>query len=309
MTLQADLNRLAGTTGLDAQLAANVWAGTTGRDLVAALNAKNGTTGLELNGVLKALALTYGGNPSMDANGSLATAVATGSPTSATAGAPDVAMAAANATVSTAAGGTTFTINASTQSGYIESSDPVSGNNYAFIREGTVSGGLAAESSGIVLVGQDFAPVDTYYPDREFCYEGFLDFSLASLTGTVSTATLSLGLNSDSSTQGFTVEARTRDWGATLTTGDWVAGSALGALTLLATLASSGIGSTGEYKAMTQSGTALKDAVVAAGAGTLRIILCSDRHRLNNEPGSSEYLIFEEYNHATLKPKLVVVTT
>lgn len=63
--LQAAMNRLAGTTTLDAQGAANVWAGTTARDLVGALNAKataRGYTGppLELDGVLNNLAGTVG---------------------------------------------------------------------------------------------------------------------------------------------------------------------------------------------------------------------------------------------------------
>lgn len=59
--LQAELNRLAGTTGLDAQGAANVYAGTTGLDLVGALNAKAGNTERrELAGVLNQLAGTTG---------------------------------------------------------------------------------------------------------------------------------------------------------------------------------------------------------------------------------------------------------
>jgi hypothetical protein len=52
MTLQADLQRLSGTT-LDAQGAANVLAGTTGLELVGALNAYAGTAGEELLGVIR----------------------------------------------------------------------------------------------------------------------------------------------------------------------------------------------------------------------------------------------------------------
>lgn len=63
--LQKSMNRVAGTTGLDAQGAANVWAGTTGLDLLGALNVKNGTTGLGLNLVLNNLAGTSG----LDADG------------------------------------------------------------------------------------------------------------------------------------------------------------------------------------------------------------------------------------------------
>jgi hypothetical protein len=69
--LQASLNRLAGTTGLDSPGAANVIAGTVGLDLLGALNRKAGTTGLELNGVCKALATAYNGNTGLDAQGAL----------------------------------------------------------------------------------------------------------------------------------------------------------------------------------------------------------------------------------------------
>lgn len=62
-TLQAELNRLAGTTGLAEQGAANAWAGTTGLSLVGALNVKAGTTGLALQGVLNQLAGTTGLGP------------------------------------------------------------------------------------------------------------------------------------------------------------------------------------------------------------------------------------------------------
>lgn len=62
MTLQADLQRLSGTT-LDAQGAANVWAGTVGLELVGALNTKAGldrSVWLELDGVLAYLMGTAG---------------------------------------------------------------------------------------------------------------------------------------------------------------------------------------------------------------------------------------------------------
>lgn len=66
-----ELNRLAGTTGLSAQGAANVLAGTTQVDLVGALNTLAGTSNIELNGVLKRIAGLYGGDSSLDGNASL----------------------------------------------------------------------------------------------------------------------------------------------------------------------------------------------------------------------------------------------
>lgn len=69
--LTAELNRLAGTTNLDAQGAANILASTTQVDLVKALNIAAGTTNLEFNAAVKALAVALGGNPLLDANGAL----------------------------------------------------------------------------------------------------------------------------------------------------------------------------------------------------------------------------------------------
>jgi hypothetical protein len=216
------------------------------------------------------------------------------------------AASAASNSVTPAASGTTFTIHPSAQAGDVESGDS---GTYSAARSGTGSLGLFANPGADIRVGQTFFSGDTYNPSYVALYEGFLDFSLASVTGTVVSATLSLGLGFDFSDTDFAVEARTRDWGASLSTADWVAGASLGGLTLLATLATSGIGAVDAYKAMTQTGTALKDAVVAAGAGTLRILLCSDLTRLNNSPGGDEFVLFYPQGHATLKPKLVVVTS
>ncbi len=69
--LQAELNRLAGTTNLDMQGAANVLAGTVGLDLVGALNVAAGTVGLELNGAIKAYAAANNGDPTLDSNAAL----------------------------------------------------------------------------------------------------------------------------------------------------------------------------------------------------------------------------------------------
>lgn len=69
--LAAELNRLAGTTNLDAQGAANVLNGTTQVELVKCMNTLAGTTNLALNGAVKAYAALRGGNPLLDANSAL----------------------------------------------------------------------------------------------------------------------------------------------------------------------------------------------------------------------------------------------
>lgn len=71
----AELNRLAGTTDLYAQGAANAWAGTTQMELVGALNQLAGTTGLGLNGVVKRLAVLWDGDPTKDLGDALDTAI------------------------------------------------------------------------------------------------------------------------------------------------------------------------------------------------------------------------------------------
>lgn len=75
--LQHALNRVAGTTGLDAQGAANVWAGTTGLDLLGALNTVAGNARgawVGLVAVLNQLAGTTG----LDVNAAAAQLVAGG---------------------------------------------------------------------------------------------------------------------------------------------------------------------------------------------------------------------------------------
>ena len=73
--LATNLNRLAGTIGLEAQGAANAWAGTENLDLVGALNLLAHTTHLELNGVLRVLAGVFEGDPSLDGWNSLDAAI------------------------------------------------------------------------------------------------------------------------------------------------------------------------------------------------------------------------------------------
>lgn len=64
-SLAAELNRLAGTTGLDEQGAANAWAGTTGKAIIGALNYKVSSSRTpdkfkDLDGVCNELAGTTG---------------------------------------------------------------------------------------------------------------------------------------------------------------------------------------------------------------------------------------------------------
>ena len=200
-----------------------------------------------------------------------------------------------------AAGGGTYTLYPVADSGYLQG---MSGIGYAGARSG--SDGVQGPSTAFLDVGQVYSFDPEIEASTWVCMESFITFDLSTVTGTVSSAALSLGLNADFSDTDFTVEARTRDYGATLTTADYVAGASLSALTLLASLATSGIGATGAYKAMTENGSNLRNAITGS---TLRLLLCSSRQTGNNEATGSEFVEFYAWNHATLKPKLVVVTT
>jgi len=68
MSFQRNLNRLAGTDGLEAQRAANVLAGTEGKELLFALNVLAGTDGKEYNFVVKLIDENAGGGGTQDAN-------------------------------------------------------------------------------------------------------------------------------------------------------------------------------------------------------------------------------------------------
>lgn len=68
MSFQKEINRLAGTDGLEAQKAANILAGTTGKELLYALNELAGTEGKEFNGVVRLISLLNGGDGTKDAN-------------------------------------------------------------------------------------------------------------------------------------------------------------------------------------------------------------------------------------------------
>lgn len=189
------------------------------------------------------------------------------------------------------------TVFSATSDGYIRSSEQFS---YSDARNGT-GVGLDAITGTTFRVGQLF-------DEEYFVYEGFLNFDVSAVAGsTIDSATLSLWLVTDSSTTDFTVEARARNWGDTLTSDDFVAGGSLSGLTLLASIGSSGIGATAAYKALTSEAALLTAiASAAAGDGILRLLLCSSRTTGNNSPGGLEYIICSSADHAgtTQDPKL-----
>jgi hypothetical protein len=119
------------------------------------------------------------------------------------------------------------------------------------------------------------------------CIETFLGFDTSGVgTDTVSAVVLRLTSAVNASDTDFTIEARVHDWGASLTTGDYVAGADLSAKTLLAHYATSG-GWTAET-----AYDFVDDAFPANvnKTGTTNILLDSDRHAAGTEPTGDEYI-------------------
>lgn len=184
--------------------------------------------------------------------------------------------------------------------GFIESSHSTT---YSTARSG--GGSKVAPTTEVYLqVGQNYIGGFGYY-----LYETFLSFDTSTIpdSAIISSVTLSLhgGDYVDQSTTDFTIEARTYDWGASLTTADWVAGADLTSNTLLASRSTSGW-STSAYNDLTENGSNFVSAINKTGI--TRIILCSSRTKDGNTPTGAEYVNLgaSEKSGTSNDPKLSV---
>lgn len=137
-----------------------------------------------------------------------------------------------------------------------------------------------------------------------FCYESFLIFDTSGIadTDTVSAVVLSLDGNTDVSTTDFTARAAASAYdGGAVASGDWISGASLGALTVLASWASSGYSA--GYNAFTETAD-FKTAINLTGNTAL--IVWSSRHEGNNTPTGNEHIFFNDADAAgtTEDPKL-----
>lgn len=180
--------------------------------------------------------------------------------------------------------------------GQIQSSDLT----YALAREGT-GATLTANTTNVVNNAGQTAGGGT-----SFCYECFVAFDTTGIGG-ASAGELAIAMFGDQSTTNFILESRLDDWGATLTAADFVAGSGLGALPLLATYDSTVVPSDGAYLVFTD--VALAGNINAAGF--TRMVLASSRHRLANAPAGPEYLqlVLADQAGTIQDPKLTIVAT
>lgn len=186
----------------------------------------------------------------------------------------------------------TLTVYSDTADGSINSSNAT----YSTARSGGTFDVRTANTSDIV--GQY-----TGYNISEIFW-GFDTSSIGS-SATVSSAALSGYLVADASTTDFTVNARLYDWGATVTSADWIAGASLSGNTLLAHLATTALG----------AGTGVTydfvDDAFAANVNKTaftRLVLASSRQEGNNTPTGNEYiqLGMGDQTGTNFDPKLVV---
>jgi len=174
---------------------------------------------------------------------------------------------------------------------------------YAAARAGTGSPFGAFAATPYATVGQ--AKIVVNFTEYQV-FESFFAFDTSSIPDgdTVSAAVLNLTSYQNFSTTDFTIEARLHDWGASLTTADWVAGASLSGKTLLAHRdTASGWTVDTAYD--------LTDDAFAANVnktGTTRLLLCSDHTTANTAPTGLEYVdaYSADQTGTTRDPKLTV---
>ncbi|MCC6959236.1 MAG: hypothetical protein IT301_05265, partial [Dehalococcoidia bacterium] len=194
----------------------------------------------------------------------------------------------------------TLTVYSDAADDFVRSSDAT----YATARSGSGTLDLGSAVEGNELwIGQRLLFV--YY-----LQETFLSFDTSPLGAgaTVSAVSLNLDGIDDHSDTDFTAEARLFDSGATVTTGDWVAGASLSALTRVATFATSGGWGTG-YNTFTEDGTNFQTGVNLTGP--TRLVLVSDRVVAGTSPAADEYVRAwpAEWDGTTEDPNLVITYT
>lgn len=170
---------------------------------------------------------------------------------------------------------------------------------------------LTARSGGgtinVDTASTTFSVGQEKFSSTYYCYEGFVQFDTSALGAsvTVSAAVLSLWGSSQqvAGSSAFTTNARVSNWGAALTSADYIAGASLTGLTLCAHLAQASV-TQGAYNAF------VDDAMAAnvAKTGTTYLILESTRLENADVPTSTEYESWNSSDTAgtSADPKLTV---
>lgn len=197
---------------------------------------------------------------------------------------------------------TVTTVFSAAADGRVES---VSSVSYAAARSGGTLTAFTAETGGGQGAGQTKFGA-TYTLD-----ESFFSFDTSGIADTdvVSAAALSFVGAGVGAPAGFVVEARTFNWGASLTTADWVAGASLSGLTLLATFTIVNTGSwPSSYNLFTESGSNLRSAINLTGI--TYVMVSTDKMRAGTAPTTDEWVNFQyaDTSGTTSDPKLVVTS-
>lgn len=192
--------------------------------------------------------------------------------------------------------GTVTTVYAGTSDGLVQSYDSA----YSTARSGT---NLTADTTSSLSAGQSYDGLFYYYATQSFVS---FDTSAITDSDTVSAIVLASYLYIDNSTTNFVTQAREHDWGASLTTADWVAGASLSSKTLMASIDSNGIGAAEAYKSFTSEAAFLT--ATNLKTGTVYLLLCSAEQTNNSAPTDSEELLWYSANEAgtTKDPKLTI---
>lgn len=200
--------------------------------------------------------------------------------------------------------GTVTTVFSVNDNGLVSEAAVSGGQTYANARAGTASFSLSGNPASVGQVFFDFGGGDQFYD----CVEQFVGFDTSSIADSdiVSQVVLDMYLTADNSTTDFTINARTKDWGASVTSADWVAGASLSGLTLLASLSTSGIGATGAYKTLTSQAAFLTAPNIKTG--TVFAVLSSSRLESGTTPTGEEYVQFSTSSESgtTQDPKLTI---
>jgi hypothetical protein len=175
----------------------------------------------------------------------------------------------------------------------------VSYGNYANARAG--SGTKTLDTSNTGFAGQ------YYINPNYYCVQSFLSFDTSSVVGTIVSASLEIYIESVTQNEAYDLQARLYNFGTSVTTADFVAGSSLSSQTLLADKDPASL-SNGAYYA-------LDDVALAANinqSGSTRILFCSSDQVNNDAPSTTMGVPTDKVAFTnpsgTNPPKLIITT-
>ncbi len=193
--------------------------------------------------------------------------------------------------------GTVTTVYGDTSDGRLEGQ----GATYNVARNGT--GTIQNDTTGVTSATGQF------FSSSYSCYQQYWSFDTSAIADTdeVTSVVLELYQTGQNLAGGnFTVEAREYDWGASLTTADYRPGNTLSGLTLLASIATSGMGTLNTYYAFTSTAAFLTAANLKTGS--VRLLTTSSKQRTGTAPTDREFVQFATANASgtTTDPKLTI---